>query len=291
MSKNSRKERRRARMKASRAANRRGVSSEHRTLAAVEEYLESKGMSVFGHPEKGHIGLDLTFYPPERVTYRNEDGDAACQVIVTACKDGHYVTIASPDAWNLGDCPHRAAVFESLVRMTPDLPLVRFQHDPESDGITPFALVPIGDRGVSADSIQEGITRIINAILAWDPVIRRAMETGKVSVPNLPGSGEGLSPDEVLRIGHGLVDRLNEEVEARWQRVRQASVEKAGSNGTVSMPEEPEGDYLTGTAAIVHRGHVLALTPTLPARFEKVANVTNQVTNGVMSALAKMLGL
>lgn len=275
MTKNSRQERRRARMKASRAANRRGVSSEHRTLAAVEEYLESKGMSVFGYPEKGCFLLDLTFYPPERVTYRDEDGDAACKVIVAGREDGHYFMIASPDAWNLGDCPHRAAVFESLVRRTPDLPLVRFQHDPENDGISPFAIVPIGDRGVSGDSIEEGIARVINGILMWDPVIRRAMETGEVSVPSLPGSGEDLSPDEVTRIGHGLIDRLNAEVKARWQRVRHASVEKAGHDGTVTMPEEPRGDHLTGTAAIVHGGRVLALTQTLLAKFESIAASVN----------------
>ncbi len=284
MSKNSRNRSRLERMKAALVNDGRVESCGDRTLVAVEQYLESKGMSVFRHPERDFITLDLTFFPPERVTYRNEDDETTCELTIHACEERHCVWIASPDAWSLGDCPHRAAVFESLVRMMPGLPLVHFLYDAKSDGITPFAIVPIGDRGVSGDSILDGIARIINAILEWDPAIRRAMATGEVSVPDRPGSGEELSPDEKIRISHGLINQLNKEVEARWQRVRKDRVEKTAGGGPVAMPEQPQGDYLMGTAAIVHGGCLLALTPTLLARFE-------EVETRVMSALAKRLGL
>jgi hypothetical protein len=291
MSKKSMKERRRARMKASRADERRGEPCQHRTLAAIKEYFESKGLSVFGGPEEGHLGLDITFYPPEAVTYRDDEGDAACSVIVSACEDGQFVTIAAKDAWNLRGCRHRASVYETLVRLTPDLPVVRFQHDPRSDGVTPFTIVKVDNREVSSDLVQEGIAKVIHAIPRWDPVIRRVMETGEVSMPSFPGDGEELSLGEMRRIGQDLADRLAEDEVARWQRLRQDMVAAAGSTGTLTISEELDGDYLMGTAAIFHGGRVLAMTPTLPAKFEKFVNGTNQVTNSVVSALAKMLGL
>lgn len=290
MSKNSRNRNRRERMKAALVNDGRVESCGDRTLVAVEQYLESKGLCFFKDPEKGLIYLDLTFYPPESVTYRNKNGEAACLVTFVADDEG-FVTVASPAAWNLVGFSHRAAVSESLVRMTPDLPLVRFQHDLESDGITPFVIVPIGDWGVSGDSILEGIARFINGILVWDPVIRRAMETGEVSVPDISSSREGLSPDEVIRISRGLVARLNKHDKTRWRRVRQELVANAGETGVVALFEELNRDYLFGVAAIVHGGRFLALKPTLPVKFKKVANLINQFVTDVMSDLPKPLGL
>ena len=256
-------------MKASRANECRGESCQHRTLAAIKDCFESKGLSVFGGPEEGFLYLHLTFYPPEAVTYRNDEGDAACWVIVTASKDGQRIKIFSLNAWNLRDCPHRASVYETLVRSTPEWPIVHFQHDPESDGVTPIAILTVDNREVSGDLIHKGVAMVIDAISRWDPSIRRAMENGEVSVPNFPNSSEELSPDELRRIERGLCNRLTKDVEARWQRVRQDFVAAAGSNGTVTMSEEPHGDFLTGTAAIFHEGRLIGLTRTLDEGFER----------------------
>lgn len=272
MSKNSSNRNRWKKMKPTRADNGRGESCEHHTLAAIQEYFESQGLYVFGAPEEGRIALDLTFYPPEAVSYRNRNGDAACQVIVDAHEEG-FVTIASPAVWNLGECTHRAAVYETLVRTPPELPIIRFQHDPEDDGVSPFAIVSIGDREVSGDLIMKIVASVINAILRWDPVIRRAMETGEVSVPSFFDSDDELSPDEEHRILHGLGDRLTEDVEAMWEWARQELVEKAGSNGTVAIPEGPRSEHLRGTAAIVHGDQVRGLTRTLGEGFKRAVTL------------------
>jgi hypothetical protein len=280
MSRNSRNRRRRARMKASRANECRGESCQHRTLAAIKEYFESQGLYVFEDPENGRLALDLTFYPPERVSYRNENGEAACQVIVDAYDEG-FVMIASPAAWKLRECPNRAAVYETLVRETPELPIIRFQHDPESDGVSPFAVVPIGDWGVSGEMIMKIVASVIDAILRWDSAIQRAVAAGVASVPSFYCCGDELSPAEEHRILHGLGERLTDDIQARWESARQDFVEKAGSDGIWMIAEEPESYYLKGTAAIVHGSRVLGLTRTLHDRFERA----------FARAMAKKLGL
>lgn len=282
MSRNGRNRNRRERMKAARANDGRRESCEHGTLAAIQQYFESRGLSFCGNPEEGYLALELIFYPPEAVTYRNADGDAACKVIFTASEDGQSVLIDGQAAWNLRDCSHRAAVYEMLIRSPLEMPIVRFLHDPESDSVIPFSIVSVGNRGVSEDLIKDGLFRVVHAIPRWDPVIRRAMETGEVSVPSLPGSEEEPSPDEVQRIRRGLINRLAEEVKAGWQQVRQVIVAKAGENGFVSMSEELRSNCLLGTAAIVHGGRLLDLTPTLPVKFESIVASAN-------SQLAAML--
>jgi hypothetical protein len=288
MSRNRRNKSKRERMKASRADEGRGESCQHRTLAAIKQYFESQELCLFGDPKERYVGFDLHFYPPEAVTYRNRNGDAACPVIITACEDGQFVKIASQDAWNLRDCRHRAAVYETLVRETPELPIIRFQHDPESDGVTPFAIVTVDNRQVSGDLVQEGVGRVIHAIPRWDPVIRRVMETGEVSVPGLPDSGEGLSPEQVRQLWQGLVDRLTEDVEAKWQRIRQDIVAESGSHGAVVMSEQPHSKYLMGTAALFHGGRLLGLAPTLPTKSERILKSANQFASGVIARLEEL---
>ena len=268
MSSNSRKRSRRERMKTAWANDGRGESCRHRTLAAIREHLESEELYVFEDPKDGRLALDVTLYPPEAVSYRNRNGDAACQVIVNVYDEG-FVEIASPAAWNLRDCSHRAAVYESLVRTTNELPIVRFQYDPEDDGVSPIAIVPIGDRGVSCDVIMKVVASVLDAILRWDPVIRRAMEAGEASVPSLSDSDKELSPDEESWILHNLGHRLAKEVDAMWKWAHQKRVGNAGSEGTVAMLPAPRSEHLRGTAALVHRDQVLGLTRTLGEGFKR----------------------
>lgn len=268
MSRNSRNRNRRERMKAALVNDGRVESCGQGTLAVIKECLESQGLYVLEDPEKGRLALDLTFFPPRRVSYRNEHGEAACQVIFDAYDEG-FVSIASPAAWNLRECPHRAAVYETLVRATSELPIVHFQHDPEDDGVSPVAIVPIGNRGVSGDFIMMIVASVIDAILRWDPVIRRAMEAGEASVPCCFSSGDELSPEEENRILHVLGDRLTDHIQARWEWARQELAGKDGSHGAAALPEQPRSEDLRGTAALVHRSHVRGLTRSLGAGFER----------------------
>jgi hypothetical protein len=275
MSKKSRNRSRRVRMKAVQANEGRLESCEHGTLAAIKEYFESQGLHVLEDPENGRLALDLTFYPPETVSYRNGHGEAACQVIFDAYDEG-FVSIASPAAWNLRECPHRAAVYETLVRATSELPIVHFQHDPADDGVSPIAIVPIGDRGVSGDLIMMIVASVIDAILRWDPVIRRAMEAGEASVHCFSCAGDALGPDKVNQILRGLSDRLTDDIQARWEWARQELAEKAWSNGTAALPEQPRSEHLRGTAALVLGSHVRGLTRSLGGGFERA--VTRAMT-------------
>lgn len=246
----------------------RGESCRHRTLAAIKEYFESRGLFVLEDPKAGCLIMDLAFYPPEAVSYRNENGDTACPVIITACEDGQFVTITSAATWNLRGCPHRASVYETLLHMTPEPSIVRFEHDPVDDGIRPLATVPIGDGGFSGDLIMKAVDSVLDAILRWDPVIRRAMGAGEVSVPSFPDRREELSPYERRRIVSRLIDPLKEDAEARWQWLWQDTVAAFGVDWAGSVPEELEKAGFTGTAAIVHGGRVLGLTRTLHEWFE-----------------------
>lgn len=268
MSKNSSNRNRWKKMKAVQANEGRVESCEHGTLAAIKEYFESQGLHVLEDPENGRLAFDLTSYPPETVSYRNGHGEAACQVIFDAYDEG-FVSIASPAAWNLRECPHRAAVYETLVSVPSELPIVHFQHDQEDDGVSPIAIVPIGDRGVSGDLIMMIVACVIDAILRWDPVIRRAMEAGEASVPCFSCIGDELGPDEEHRVLHGLGDRLTDDIQARWEWTRQELAEKAWSHGTAAFPEQPRSEHLRGTAALVHRSHVRGLTRSLGEGFER----------------------
>ena len=268
MSSNSRKRSPRERMKTAWANDGRGESCRHRTLAAIREHLESEELYVFEDPKDGRLALDVTLYPPEAVSYRNRDGDAACQVIVNVYDEG-FVEIASPAAWNLRDCSHRAAVYESLVRTTNELPIVRFQYDPEDDGVSPIAIVPIGDRGVSCDVIMKVVASVLDAILRWDPVIRRAMEAGEASVPGFSCAGDRLGPDEVNQYLRGLSDRLADDIQARWEWARRELAGNAWRNGAAALPEQPRSEHLSVTAALVLGSHVLGRTRTLGEGFKR----------------------
>lgn len=241
-----------------------GASCGRGTLTTIKECLEANGLFVIPASEAQSLILDFAFYPPNEVTYRDDQGDAACMLAIQASEDGEFVNIYLADAWCIRDCPHRASVLEALVQLATECRLVRFRHNPETDEVSLFVILTTTGHGFTSDSIMEGICDILMEIMRCDSVIRRAMVNGEVVPSSRPGNGTQLSPDEVDRIGDELIDRLVVEEGEKWDRIREVCAAK------VNVPKEPCESMFIANAVIVQGGQMICLTRTLPADIERL---------------------
>lgn len=117
--------------------------------------------------------------------YRDEEGDAYVRLVIQLSEDGGFVAVFSPNAWNIDDCPNKAAVFEALVSIQAQYKMLRFDYDPTDGEIRPNMELPVEDSSVSSRQLHRMIHGMLGAIQRFHPVIRHAMDHGEVSFASL----------------------------------------------------------------------------------------------------------
>lgn len=137
--------------------------------------------------------------PSDAAAYRTPDGDATVRLVVRLAEDGEFLSVFSPNAWNLDGCPHRAAVFEAIPAIQSQYKMLRFDYDPADGELRPNIELPLEDAGPTSRQFHRLIHGMLDGIQRFDRVIRHAMETGEVSFAGLDAEQPSSSPSAEVR--------------------------------------------------------------------------------------------
>lgn len=150
------------------------------TLGKIKRFLDECALRY--QANKKHQAVCIGFScDPDETTYRDADGDPIVQVIVRLAEKGELVAVLSPQTWRVGDCPHREAVFEAILRMQSRTKLVRFDLDDEGC-LTPNIEIALETAPMTAEQLFRGVAGVLFAVRQFDPVIQHAMSTGVVDL-------------------------------------------------------------------------------------------------------------
>ena len=144
-------------------------------LEQVEQFLSARKLKY--RREKNE--LTLAFRTQH---FRDADGHAGVVVLVRIDEQGRHVEFLVSGLYRIRGCRHPAALFQTLLEITMRTKMIRFELDPRDGEIRCAVECPIEDGTLTRlqfDSILDGL---VSAVDLWDPVIRRAMETGAVSL-------------------------------------------------------------------------------------------------------------
>ena len=117
----------------------------------------------------------------EQSGYRDQDGDAHIRIVIQVSENGEFLSVFAPNAWNIDDCPHKSAVFESLSSIQTQYKMLRFDYDPTDGELRPNMEMPIEDSSLTSRQLHRLIHGMLHAVERFHPVIRHAMEHGEVS--------------------------------------------------------------------------------------------------------------
>jgi len=153
---------------------------------------------VDAKPDTILIGFE---YEAERSTYRDHEGEPFLRLVIRVLERGEFVTVFAPNAWNIEDCPYKAAVFEALAAIQLQYKMLRFDYDPSDGEIRPNIELPLEDAAITSRQFHRLIHGVFHGVGRFDRVIRRAMETGEVSFEGLDDEEQpSAATDEATRL-------------------------------------------------------------------------------------------
>ena len=154
------------------------------SIEQIQEFLDEFSLNYRVDAERDAIligfGLD-----PARTTFRDMDGDPGIQLVIRVLEQGEFLSIFTPQAWCVEDCPHKAAVFETLTSIQTQYKMLRFDYDPTDGEIRPNVELPLEDAELTSRQFHRLLHGVLHGVPLFDRVIRQAMETGCVSLKSL----------------------------------------------------------------------------------------------------------
>jgi len=185
------------------------------------------------------IGFGLN---PESTTFRDIDGDPGIQFVIRVLERGEFLAIFTPQAWNVEDCPHKAAVFEAIASIQTQYKMLRFDYDPSDGEIRPNVELPLEDSDLTSRQFHRLMHGMLHGVPRFDRVIRQAIETGKVSFAGLDDEEPaGAPPPQIARLQRladeaGGIEAL-ERLACGVDEIEPAAAETASGGG--SCAEHP----------------------------------------------------
>jgi hypothetical protein len=144
------------------------------------------------------IGFGLN---PESTTFRDVDGDPGIQFVIRVLERGEFLSIFTPQAWNVEGCPHKAAVFEAIASIQAQYKMLRFDYDPSDGEIRPNVELPLEDSELTSRQFHRLMHGMLHGVPRFDRVIRHAIETGEVSFAGLDDEEPtGAPPPRIARL-------------------------------------------------------------------------------------------
>lgn len=154
------------------------------TLRTLRKYLEQAGVTLLGPPDFDGI-VAVFAADQDRNSYRGPDGSPLVRMVFQILDKGRFLLLSVPNAWNLSESPHKAAVFETLVTIQGRFPAVRFDYFPDDGDLWPNIEIPIEDSRITSRQLIRSISGLLQCLAIFDRVIYWAMTTGEASVANV----------------------------------------------------------------------------------------------------------
>ena len=139
-------------------------------------------MDAVGYPYKVRDYDEATIFSCDLATesYRDASGDSGVRVLIDVMEDGEYVTILAPRAYDLANCPHKAAVIEAFMGIQWRSRMVVCEYDSDTGEVRPSVSVAVEDGSLTPRQFLRLLWSIPQFLDMWHGCIVRAMETGVV---------------------------------------------------------------------------------------------------------------
>lgn len=241
------------------------------TIEQLQEFLDEYDLRYRIDEERDAILIGFEI-DPEGSAFRSPDGSPSIRMVIRVMERGEFLSVFCPQAWNVGDCPHKAAVFEAIASIQSQYKLLRFDYDPKDGELRPNIELPLEDSEITSRQFHRLIHGVLHGVQRFDGVIRHAMETGEVSFASVERM-EDLEPPspEVIRLHRlaeevGGIDELERLVTGRESEAvteagpladrEAAAVDVAGDDDlTVEPDAEPDDGPVTAEPPlpVIHR--------------------------------------
>jgi hypothetical protein len=146
------------------------------TIGQIKKHLDTLGVKYMSaQGDEPECGMRFS-----TSSYADPNGDRSLLIICRLSDDGHYLELYAPNALNTSDCKYKAALFSAMLQLALQTKHVQLEHDPD-DGEIRFAIdYPVCDGTVTAKQIDRMIFVLIGVLEQYYPVLRHAMDTGKI---------------------------------------------------------------------------------------------------------------
>ncbi len=148
-------------------------------LDEIRKFLDEKTLRY--HVDEACQAVRLGF---GATSYRMEDGDATIPVLVRLDEGGNFIEIASPSLYHYKDGPNGFAVLGACLFVCYTTKLVQFEFDPNDGEIRATIELPLEDATLTSRQFHRCLRTLIRVVDRYHPMIKAAMETGKIVLPS-----------------------------------------------------------------------------------------------------------
>ena len=108
------------------------------------------------------------------------DGDKHVMIGIECHNDGAYVQVAAQRVYNLANCKYKGATLAALAELAFRTRSLQCEYDP-TDGEVRYAVDTwVLDNTLTANQLEMMVRILVDLLEEYEPVIRTAMDTGKV---------------------------------------------------------------------------------------------------------------
>jgi hypothetical protein len=145
-------------------------------------------MDVEGYPYKVRDDGDTNVICCSGSTesYRNANGQSGVGLVIDVLENGAFVTIIALRAYDLADCPYKAAALEAFMGIQWRSKTVVCEYDSDDGEVRPTVSVAIEDGHLTQRQFLRLLWSIPQFLDRWHSCIVRAMETGVVDFDSDP---------------------------------------------------------------------------------------------------------
>ncbi len=157
------------------------------TLQKIAGFLTHQNLRFQTNEERSHI---LTGFKTDN--YRDIQGRQGVLLVIQLQENGEYLEIFAPLLYRYADGAHKEAVLQTCLMVSWKTKLVQFEYDQKTGEIRAVIEFPLEDAELTERQLMRCVRGIAEIVDRYDPVIRKAMETGEIEFPKEE------SPAEIL---------------------------------------------------------------------------------------------
>lgn len=199
------------------------------TLPELQAHVKGIGWNC--HADEERQALVLSFNTKH---YGNPDGEKSVVIAVECRADGEFVQVLAPAVYNLANCRYKGPTLAVLAELSYRTRGLQCEYDP-ADGEVRF----VSDAWVLDNTLtQQQLGMLVSVVFEMleenDPVIRLAMQTGKIDF-GVANKRQERAPDSPEALPEGLRELLEraggvEALRKAWEEAERAR----GSGGAGS---------------------------------------------------------
>jgi hypothetical protein len=158
-------------------------------MERIEAFLIAERLKFRSHPD-GHIvvGFATSNYEMPAEGGNASERPKSLAIAVRLSEEGEYLELLAPRLYDLACCHHRDVAMQALLAIMQKTKMIRFDWDPDDGEVRCSVECPLEDGMLTRRQFSRMLRGLAELIDQWDPVIRTAMETGKLRLDAAPAA-------------------------------------------------------------------------------------------------------